>query len=186
MVQTFCCRFDTAADFTAVAIILMVTWNPNKNKLSHILQNTSCRKDMAIKIARWCSMSMNEYNLNSHDARGGIFLLIWSITSLLMAWLLKSPGHQQAWYLQYSFGDMYGCSIMNLVFFCWIKCKVWHEMWMHFLWTLIQFGRNASCLWHIAGIVWIEYIPHLSESIVTTVWLDIFGGVTSVDYHYDS
>ena len=50
-----------------------------------------------------------------------------------MPWLLKSPEHQHAWYWQYRIGNMQGCSIVNLVFFCWIQFKKWYEIGTH-LW----------------------------------------------------
>ena len=41
-------------------------------------------------------------NINSSDARDGIFRRVWST---VMPWLLKPPGHQQAWYSQYRIGN---------------------------------------------------------------------------------
>ena len=53
-----------------------------------------------------------KYNVNSSDARDGIFWLIWSIPCLLIPWLLKSPEHQQAWYwpLRWRHNDCGGVS----------------------------------------------------------------------------
>ena len=42
----------------------------------------------------------SKISLNYSDGGGGIFRLLGSIPCLLMPWLLKSPGHQQAWYCQ--------------------------------------------------------------------------------------
>ena len=68
------------------------------------------------------------WKLNSSGAGDGIFRLWWSIPCLLVPWWLKSPGHQQAWYWQFRIGNMQGCSVVNLVFFCWTKFKIWYEM----------------------------------------------------------
>ena len=70
--------------------------------------------------------------INSSDAKDGIFWLWGTIPCLLMPWLLKLPEHQQAWYCQYMIGNTLGCSIVNFVFFCWTKSKMWYEMWIHF------------------------------------------------------
>ena len=43
---------------------------------------------------------------NSSDAGDGIFRLWVSLPCLLMPWLLKSPGHQQKWYLHYGTGNI--------------------------------------------------------------------------------
>ena len=64
-------------------------------------------------------------------ARHGIFWLIWLIPCLSMPWLLRSLGHQQAWYWQYRIGNMWHCSIVSLVFFCWTKPKVWYDNMIH-------------------------------------------------------
>ena len=50
-----------------------------------------------------CRVAYNGYDkdsLKSSHVRDGIFRLIWSITCWLIPWLLKAPGHQQAWYWQ--------------------------------------------------------------------------------------
>ena len=60
--------------------------------------------------------------VNSSDARDGIFRLIWSITCLLMPWLIR---HRQEWYWQYSISNMLHCFIVNLVVFWWTKSKLW-------------------------------------------------------------
>ena len=48
-------------------------------------------------------------------------------------WRLKSSGHQQERYWQYRIGNMTSCSIVNLVFSCWTKSKVWYKIWIHLL-----------------------------------------------------
>ena len=48
---------------------------------------------LALEMYQTCHLS-----LHSFDAEDGIYRLIGSILCLLMPWLLKLPGHQQAWY----------------------------------------------------------------------------------------
>ena len=106
---------------------VLLTIGPSVLSFSSILiamQQFSFKK-MYLKM----SSAMSQY-VNSYDARDRIFQLIWSIPCLLMPWLLKSPGHQQAWYWQYKIGNMYSCSIVNLVFFCRTKSNIWYKMWL--------------------------------------------------------
>ena len=123
-------------------------------------------------LSNWLASIL--FHINSSDARDGIFQLIWSIPCLLMPWLFKSPAHQQTWYWQYRIGKMLGCSIVNLVFFCWIRFKIWYEMWMHVLQSLKQFSmlrvnQSSTCPPH-----WTEWFSLKSINFGTgslTHWL---------------
>ena len=65
---------------------------------------------------------------NSSDAGDGIFLLQVSIPYLLMHLLLKSPGHQQAWYWLYRTDKMYYCSGVNFIYLSQAKSKIWFKI----------------------------------------------------------
>ena len=92
------------------------------------------------------------FRVNSSEARDGIFLLIWSMLCLLMSWLHKSSRHQQPWYWQNRICNMQSCSIVNMIFFCWIKSKIWYEMWTHLLQSLKQCEVGSSPAWFMAGM----------------------------------
>ena len=85
-------------------------------------------------------MSLQIGYVNSPSTGEGIFRLCGSVPCLLMPWLLKSPGHQQAWYLQYRIGNMYTCSILN--FISQIKSKIWYEMLMNILWSSLNTSKQ--------------------------------------------
>ena len=57
--------------------------------------------------------------INSSDTEDRIFQVWGSIPCLLMPWLLKSPGHQQAWYWLCRTDNMYCCSRLNLKINTW-------------------------------------------------------------------
>ena len=48
----------------------------------------------------------NICDFNSSDASDRIFQFICSMPYMLMPWLLKSLGHQQVWFWQYTIGNM--------------------------------------------------------------------------------
>ena len=56
-----------------------------------------------------------------------------SIPCLLMPWLLKSPGHQQAVYWLCRTDDMYCCSRVNFIYLGQAKSKIQFKMWIYLL-----------------------------------------------------
>ena len=52
---------------------------------------------------------------------------------LLMPWLLKSPEHQQAWYMYWlcRTDNMHCYSGVNFIYLGQAKSKIWFKMWIH-------------------------------------------------------
>ena len=75
--------------------------------------------------------------VNSYDARDGIFRRLWKSTPcLLMHWLLKSPEHQQAWYWLCRTDNMYCCSRANSIYLGEAKSKIRFKMWIYCILSL--------------------------------------------------
>ena len=55
---------------------------------------------------------------------------------LLMPWLLKSPGHQQACNWLCRTANMYCCSRVNFIYLCKAKSKIQFKMWIYVLQSL--------------------------------------------------
>ena len=106
-------NFFSACDFTP--------WRTNAYSFMHWTLN----KMAAILFLPEC--------VSSSDVADGIFQLIWSSPScLLIPWLLKSAGHQQAWYKQVGM-----CKCIDAQLWIWsssvehsTKSKIWCEMWI--------------------------------------------------------
>ena len=54
--------------------------------------------------------------------------------------MVKSPGHQQAWYWLCTIGDMFGCSSLDFIYLGQAKSKIRIKMWIHLLSSLKKFS----------------------------------------------
>ena len=80
-------------------------------------------------------------NINFSDAGDRIVQLCGSIPCLVMLWLLKSPGHQQAWYWLCRIDIMSCCSRVNFIYLGQAKLKIRFKMWIY----LCNLENNSAC-----------------------------------------
>ena len=83
-----------------------------------------------------CNISCTCISVNSSDAGVGIFWFLESIPCLLLPLLLKSPGHQQAWYWLRRTDNMHCCSTVTFIYLGQAKPKIRLKMWIYLLESL--------------------------------------------------
>ena len=67
---------------------------------------------------------------------GNYLSLNWSISWLLMPWLLASPGHQQPWYWLSLIGKLLPWSSKDLSYLCHINVDEGHKIWIYVMFPL--------------------------------------------------
>ena len=56
----------------------------------------------------------------------------WSISWLLMPWLLASPGHQHPWYSPSRIGKLLSCTRKDFNYLCHVNVEEWYKFQIHF------------------------------------------------------
>ena len=138
-------------------IHLMACWQIHR-KWSKMSITKICFKITYLKIkatclsAQWVKTNsvlkhftnIDKVHVNTSDAGNRIFQLwaVGSIPCLLIRWLLKSPGHQRAWYWLCRTDNMYCCSRVNLIYSSQAKSEIQNTICLVYCLKTIQHVKS--------------------------------------------